>query len=351
MPERREDRASIVRALRDLGEELRSSVGSSGLRLEEFSLLRRIGEGAVAEVFAAERSGDRPRLFAVKVVKPGCDGAETVARFERERGLLERLGHDSIVPVVAAGLTPDGRPWLAMPLVEGPPITTAADEAGLDLDARIELFLSLLDAVAAAHRAGVIHRDLKPGNVLAEPDRRRGARAAALVPRVIDFGVARALGVGGDGLTPVGHAHRLGTPEYMPPEQWMHGVGACDARSDVFALGMILGELAAGVRPRAHADREAPRSSSEGSRRRRRRHPPGDPIAPSRAMRAWIDRERAAASAAAAVRGFADPESLVRSLEATIDPLVVPAIHADPDARDRDAGAFAARIRRSRRRG
>lgn len=348
MPEPREDRASLVRALRDLGAALRSGADSSGLRLGEFSLLRWIGEGAVAEVFAAERSGDRARLFAVKIVKPGCDGAETVARFERERGLLERLGHPSIVTVLASGLTPDGRPWLAMPLVEGLPITIAADAAGLDLAARLTLMESLLDAVAAAHRAGVVHRDLKPGNVLAETDRRRGARAPTLIPRVIDFGVARALGVGGDGLTPTGHAHRLGTPEYMPPEQWQLGIGACDARSDVFSLGMILGELAAGVRPRSVRGEEPATSTSGSTRRRRRRPAPGEPIECSRAFAAWRERDPSAATDAARRRGFASPDELAEALARSIDPLVRPAISLDPAERDRDAGAFAARVRRER---
>ncbi|MGA0872606.1 MAG: serine/threonine-protein kinase [Phycisphaerales bacterium] len=340
-----DDRATLIRALRALGAELREQAAVDTLRLGGFTLLHRVGEGAVAEVFAARRDGEESALFAVKIVKPGCDGPETIARFERERSILERLGHPGLVPVVDSGLSGDARPWFAMPLVAGLPITHAADEAGLDLGGRTRLMHAVLDAVATAHRAGIVHRDLKPGNVLAEADPAAARGAFPLAPRVIDFGVARALGIGGDGLTPTGHAHRLGTPEYMPPEQWQLGVAACDARSDVFSLGMMLGELAAGVLPREQADRESPRSTSEGTRRRRRRHPPGSPIAPSAAFAAWLGRDRVAAIAAAARRGFERPEALLEALATSIDPLVLPALSTDPEARDRDAAAFAARIR------
>lgn len=349
MPSRENDRAFLVDALRSIGAELREEAAGAALRLGPYTLLHRIGEGAVAEVFASQREGERSRLFAIKLVKPGCDGPETIARFERERTILERLGHEGIVTVLDSGIAANGRPWFAMPLVAGLPVTQAADEASLALDARIELFLALLDAVAAAHGAGLVHRDLKPGNVLAEPAKAAGSRASPLRVKVIDFGVARALGVGGDGLTPTGHAHRLGTPEYMAPEQWRFGIAACDARSDVFALGMLLGELATGVLPRKHADREAPRSTSEGSRRRRRRHPPGLPLAPSQAFEALIARDRGAATEAAHRRGFADPALLLAAIVPAIDPLVLPAIAEDPDCRDRDAAAFAKRLRAARR--
>lgn len=320
------DRA-IREALRELGASLRE-----GLDCGPFRLLRLIGEGGVAEVFAAARDGEDLVRFAVKVVKPGADGREVVARFERERSILASLEHPGIVRVVEAGVTADGRPWLAMPLIDGPPITLAADLARLDLEGRLRLFLRVLDAVAAAHASGIVHRDLKPGNVLAVAD------AGELVPRVIDFGVARALGASGPGLTPTGHAHRLGTPDYMPPEQWDLGVAACDARSDVFALGIVLGELASGTIPRTR--REDPHEASTARSRSRRRKRPGETVAPSEAFRSLAARDAGLAVEVARRRGMQDIDAMAAALRERVDPIVGRALQPDPARRFADAAEF-----------
>ena len=325
------DRA-IRAALRELGSSLRQELEASALACGPFRLLRLVGEGGVAEVFAAAREGDEAIRWAVKVVKPGADGREVVARFERERAILAALDHPGIVRALESGVTADGRPWFAMPLVEGPPITVAADLARLDLDARRRLFARLLDPIAAAHAAGIVHRDLKPGNVLAE-----GA-SGEFFPRVIDFGIARSLGASGPGLTPTGHAHRLGTPDYMPPEQWELGVAACDARSDVFALGILLGELMAGALPRTHRE-DAAEASTARSRSRRRRKP-GAVVAPSAALAALAARDRSLADEVAQRRGESDAKSLQRIIARQFDALVARATEAEPSRRFRDAAEF-----------
>ena len=329
------DRA-IRAALRELGSSLREGLEASALACGPFRLLKLVGEGGVAEVFAAAREGDEAIRFAVKVVKPGADGREVVARFERERTILASIDHPGIVRALESGVTVDGRPWFAMPLVDGPPITVAADLARIDLDGRLRLFVRLLETIAAAHAAGIVHRDLKPGNVLAETD------AGELVPRVIDFGVARALGASGPGLTPTGHAHRLGTPDYMPPEQWESGVAACDARSDVFSLGILLGELLAGTLPRTH--REDPAEASTARSRSRRRRRPGEVVAPSVALAAMATRQRTAADELARRRGAADATALGQVLARRFDGIVARATDADPSRRFRDAAEFARAI-------
>ncbi|MEY2716605.1 MAG: hypothetical protein RIT24_2948, partial [Planctomycetota bacterium] len=164
---RRDDSDGLEGLLRALGEDVRADFAQAAAQYGDFRPVRLIGEGATSEVYAAARSGDADGVlrYAVKVIRPGADVREVLARFDRERELIARVGHPAIVPVIESGFTPDGRPWLAMPLVEGSPITIAAEDAGLSPEARLALFARVLDAVAAAHAAGVIHRDLKPANI------------------------------------------------------------------------------------------------------------------------------------------------------------------------------------------
>jgi serine/threonine protein kinase len=160
---------------------------------------------------------------------------------------------------------------------------------------------------------------------------------------VIVFGVARALGASGPGLTPTGHAHRLGTPDYMPPEQWDHGVGACDARSDVFSLGILLGELMAGTLPRTY--REDPVEASTARSRSRRRRKPGDVVLPSQAIAALAERDPKRALEASRLRHETDATALGRALADRVDRLAERATCPDPLRRFRDAAEFAAALR------
>jgi serine/threonine protein kinase len=171
------------------------------------------------------------------------DTAQVVARFEAERQALALMDHPNIARVLDAGATESGRPYFVMDLVDGVPITRYCDEQRLSPRRRLELFLPVCQAVQHAHQKGVIHRDLKPSNVLvAEIDGRP-------VPKVIDFGVAKAVEPGLTGATTLTHAGTLvGTPEYMSPEQAGAGPDV-DTRTDVYGLGVLLYELLTGTTP------------------------------------------------------------------------------------------------------
>lgn len=219
---------------------------SPGDRIGDFTLLRRLGGGGMGEVFEAEQSAPRRRV-AVKVLHPECLSEAGVRRLRAEATLLARSSHPGIVEVYSAGIAtaPSGLPvaFMAMELVEpGIPITIAARSEELrGFERSIQLFLQLAGAVAHAHRIGIIHLDLKPTNALVGRD---GA------VKLIDFGLARAAeGVVPRTDCPSGATGWIGTYEYMAPEQFALAPEGCDARADVYSLGVILFELLARRRP------------------------------------------------------------------------------------------------------
>lgn len=338
-------------ALRRLGAELREGAAPNAIRCGAYALVRLLSEGAVGEVFLAVRtdaveSGNPrgnphaiPTEVAIKILKAGVDGGEFLKRFERERAILAKLDHAGIVKVVATGLASDGRPWFAMPFELGAPCTDVANARKLTLAARLDVFAAICDAVAAAHATGVVHRDLKPANVLLVE------RGDTLVPSIIDFGIARALDVPHQGMTPVGVAHRLGTPDFMPPEQWKFGIGACDARSDVFSLGMLLGVLAAGVVPRRTApsgiEKATDRKFVDG--KRRRTPAPSDPCSVTEAFDALLARDRDEADRVARLRGAKDAAALRAQLPG-VDRIVLAACAA-VGQRPMDGAALAHLVR------
>jgi serine/threonine-protein kinase len=230
-----------------------------GTIIGPYKLLEQIGEGGFGVVFLAEQSEPLRRKVALKVLKPGMDTQQVVARFEAERQALAIMDHPNIAKVHDGGATASGRPYFVMELVQGVPITRYCDVHHLTLKQRLDLFLRACEAVQHAHQKGVIHRDLKPSNVLV------GDRDDKPVLKVIDFGVAKALG---QQLTEktifTGLTQMIGTPLYMSPEQ-ARGGPDIDTRSDIYSLGVVLYELLTGTTP---IDKERlKRESYDGIRR------------------------------------------------------------------------------------
>ena len=209
-----------------------------------FKLLQRIGEGGFGVVYMAEQSTPVRRKVALKLIKPGMDTKEVIARFEAERQALAMMNHPNIAKVYDGGETASGRPYFVMELVKGVPLTKYCDEEKLDTQDRLKLFQTICAAIQHAHQKGVIHRDIKPSNVLitlhdGEP-----------VPKVIDFGVAKAIN---QQLTEktmfTCFGQMIGTPQYMSPEQAEMSGLDIDTRSDIYSLGVLLYELLTGSTP------------------------------------------------------------------------------------------------------
>ncbi|MFN0135214.1 MAG: serine/threonine-protein kinase, partial [Phycisphaerae bacterium] len=220
----------------------------AGQKNGPYKLLQQIGEGGFGVVFMAEQDVPVRRRVALKVIKLGMDTRQVVARFEQERQALALMDHPHIAKVLDAGATPiadggGGRPFFVMEYVIGDPITAFADAHKLTIRDRLGLFAQVCAAVQHAHTKGVIHRDLKPRNVLVSMvDGRPHAK-------VIDFGIAKATGARlTDKTLFTEHRQLIGTPEYMSPEQ-AEGSPDIDTRTDVYALGVLLYELLTGATP------------------------------------------------------------------------------------------------------
>lgn len=215
-----------------------------GTVIGHYKLLQQIGEGGMGVVFMADQSQPIQRTVALKIIKPGMDTRQVIARFDAERQALAMMDHPNIARVIDAGATASGRPFFAMELVKGVPITQYCDERLLPVRARLELFTDVCQAVQHAHQKGVIHRDIKPTNVLvAEYDSRP-------VPKVIDFGVAKATAARLTQQTMFTEFGQVvGTMEYMSPEQAKLNQLDVDTRSDVYALGVLLYVLLTGSTP------------------------------------------------------------------------------------------------------
>jgi serine/threonine-protein kinase len=215
-----------------------------GTVIGPYKLLEQIGEGGFGVVFMAEQTAPVKRKVALKVIKPGMDTRQVIARFEAERQALALMDHPHIAKVLDAGATETGRPFFVMELVRGVPITDYCDQNQLSPRERLELFLDVCHAVQHAHQKGIIHRDIKPTNVLVTLHDDRP------VVKVIDFGVAKATsGQLTDKTLFTGFAQMIGTPLYMSPEQAAMSGLDIDTRSDIYSLGVLLYELLTGTTP------------------------------------------------------------------------------------------------------
>jgi serine/threonine protein kinase/WD40 repeat protein len=215
-----------------------------GTRIGPYKLLQQIGEGGMGVVYMAEQEHPVKRRVALKIIKPGMDSRQVIARFEAERQALAMMDHPNIARVLDAGTTESGRPYFVMELVYGVPITKFCDDHQLNPRQRLELFVPVCQAIQHAHQKGIIHRDVKPSNVLVTMHDDKP------VPKVIDFGVAKAVE---QRLTEktlfTQFGAMVGTLEYMSPEQAEMNAFGVDTRSDVYSLGVLLYELLTGTTP------------------------------------------------------------------------------------------------------
>jgi serine/threonine protein kinase/Flp pilus assembly protein TadD len=215
-----------------------------GTVIGPYKLLEQIGEGGFGVVFMAEQQVPVRRKVALKVLKPGMDTRQVVARFEAERQALALMDHPHIAKILDAGQTASGRPYFVMELVKGMPITDYCDQARLPVRARLGLFVLVCRAVQHAHQNAIIHRDLKPSNVLVT------LHDGTPVVKVIDFGIAKARGRAlTDKTLCTGFRQLVGTPLYMSPEQAALSGLDVDTRSDIYSLGVLLYELLTGTTP------------------------------------------------------------------------------------------------------
>ncbi len=303
-----------------------------GQTIGPYKLLEQIGEGGFGVVFMAEQTQPFRRKVALKVLKPGVDTRQVIARFEAERQALALMDHINIARVIDAGATDAGRPYFVMELVNGIPITDYCDQARLTTRERLELFVAICRAVQHAHQKGIIHRDLKPSNVLVT------LHDGTPLVKVIDFGIAKATG---QQLTEktlfTGFGQLIGTPMYMSPEQAALSHIDVDTRSDVYSLGVLLFYLLSGTTP---FDKETLSKASFDELRRIIRE--DEPPCPSARISTL---EAHALSTVSGKRGI-DELQFKRLLVGELDWVVMKALEKDRNRRYETASAFAADIDR-----
>jgi tetratricopeptide (TPR) repeat protein len=282
-------------------------------------------------VFEAEQEKPVHRKVALKLIKWGMDTKAVIARFESERQALALMNHPNIASVYDAGATEQGRPYFAMELVHGEPLTEYCDKHRLTVRERLELLIQVCEGVQHAHQKGIIHRDLKPSNVLVT------IKNEKMVPKIIDFGVAKATSQRLTEKTVYTELGQLiGTPEYMSPEQAeMTGLDV-DTRTDVYSLGVVLYELLVGAQP--YDATELRRAGFDGLRRKIREEEPPKPS--TRLSRLGETSSTAAKNRRVELR------TLERELRGDLDWITMKALEKDRTRRYGSASELAADIHR-----
>jgi serine/threonine-protein kinase len=279
----------------------------AGERVGAYVLLREIGHGGMGTVFLAERADDQFRkLVAVKFVR-GVPSAELLRRFRSERQILANLEHPHVARLLDSGVTEAGEPYVVMEYVEGEPIDVYSARHGLDVSARLRLFHDVCSAVQAAHRSLIVHRDIKPGNILVTTDG---------TAKLLDFGIAKLLDPGRDDTLDTATAARMLTPDYASPEQ-VRGDPITTA-SDIYSLGVLLYHLLTGARP-YRVDGRNPADLARAITQE-------EPEPPSRVP--------------------ANPKQLRRQLEGDLDTIVLKAMRKEPEHRYATVEQFAEDITR-----
>jgi serine/threonine protein kinase len=317
-----------------------------GTIIGPYKLLQQIGEGGMGVVFMAEQVRPVERKVALKIIKPGMDTRQVIARFEAERQALAMMDHPNIARVLDAGTTDAGRPYFVMALVQGVPITEYCDQCNLTTRERLDLFITVCHAVQHAHQKGIIHRDIKPTNVLVAMQDGRPA------PKIIDFGVAKAIDqrLTEHTLT-TAFAQMLGTPMYMSPEQAELSPLGVDTRSDIYSLGVLFYELLTGATP---FDKERLHSAPYDEMRRIIREE--EPPRPSARLHSLSDSlplaardgegETAKLATTIAERRRTDPRRLVQTVRGELDWIVMKCLEKDRNRRYETPNSLARDIER-----
>jgi tetratricopeptide (TPR) repeat protein len=296
-----------------------------------YKLMEQIGEGGMGLVFVAEQSQPIRRRLALKVIKPGMDSRQVIARFEAERQALALMDHPNIAHVIDGGMAPSGRPYFVMELVKGEPITEYCDTNKLAPRERLRLFLDVCQAVQHAHQKGIIHRDLKPSNILVT------SHDGTPVVKIIDFGVAKAIGQQlTDKTVYTQFALLIGTPQYMSPEQAGQSELDIDTRSDIYALGVLLYELLTGTTP--FTKERLQQAAFDEIRRIIREEEPPKPstrLSESKDSLPSISAQR-----------HTEPGQLTKLVKGELDWIAMKALEKDRNRRYATANAFASDIQR-----
>lgn len=287
----------------------------AGHRVGRYILIEPIGEGGFGVVYRAQQTEPIERIVALKLIKPGMDTRHVIARFNAERQTLALMDHPYIARVLDGGSTDDGRPYFVMEFVDGEPITDFCDTNRFDMTERLRLFVRVCHAIQHAHQQGIIHRDIKPSNVLVSLNN------GEAIPRVIDFGIGKAIGQQVSDSQMTRHGQTIGTPQYMSPEQADNS--NVDARSDVYSLGIMLYEMLTGQTP---LDKDKLKSASDEEFRRMIKENEA-PIPSSN-----VDTVGEVAKTISDNRGT-DPKQLRQLLRGELDWITLKAVKKEPNLR------------------